>query len=340
MMKKIFKYNLYRAAALLLLVLITGTFGYHFIEQYSWVDALYMTMITITTVGFGEVMPLSYEGKIFTIILITFSILVYAYSFTILSEFIVEGHFFKNLNRRRMKNRIAALKNHIILIGIGKHGSEAFKNLKRSGKDVVVIEKEKSKIERFSDQLDFYLEGDATQDETLIEAGIGNASVLISTLPDDADNLFIILSARQLNPGVKIITLAANETTERKLKLAGADHVVMTYRIGGDYMASLVTAPELINFLRLLSVENPEHDHLIEKIDVKELPPEYENKTIADLDLRKKTGVTIIGFRKSDGQYIVNPSPGTVLEKGASIIVLGQPEQIEKLNRMFQIKRD
>ncbi len=339
-MKKIFKYNLYRAALMLFLVLLTGTIGYHFIEGFSWIDSLYMTMITITTVGFGEVQPLSLNGKIFTIILIMFSILVYAYSFTILSEFILEGHFFKNLNRRRMRKKIAQLRNHVILIGLGKHGKEAYKNLKQNEKTVVVLEKDHSKIEALEDKLDYYLEGDATRDELLIDAGIKNAAVLISTLPEDADNLFIILSARQLNPDIRIITLAADENTERKLKLAGANHVVMTYRIGGEYMASLVTSPELINFLRLLSVENPEHDHLIEKISVKELPDEYKNKTLKDLDLRRKTGVTVIGFITPEGKYIINPPAETVLTDGASIIVLGQPEQIEALNRLFHIARN
>jgi len=337
-MRKIFKYNLYRAAFLLFLVLLTGTLGYHYIEGFDWLDAMYMTWITVTTIGFGEVHPLDFKGKIFTIILITFSILVYAYSFTVISEFIVEGHFFKNLNRKRMRKKIEKLHNHVILIGLGKHGSEAFRNLKQNKKEVVVVEKDPSKLERFQDDLDYFIEGDATDDRILMDAGIKNASVVISTLPDDADNLFIILSARQLNPGIKIVTLATSENTERKLKLAGADHVVMPYRIGGEYLASLVTAPELINFLRILSVENPVHDHLIEKIDVTELPPEYRNKTIADLQLRRKTGVTVIGFITPDGKYIINPSPDTVLTEGAAIIVLGQPSQIEKLNKLFHIQ--
>jgi len=339
-MKKIFKYNLYRAAFLLFLVLVTGTLGYHYLEGFTWIDAMYMTWITITTIGFGEVQPLDFKGKVFTIILITFSILVYAYSFTVISEFILEGHFFKNLNRKRMKNKIAKLKDHVILIGLGKHGSEALKNLKQNNREVVVVEKDPARLEPYHDELDYFLEGDATDDQVLLDAGIKNAAVVISTLPDDADNLFIILSARQLNPNIKIITLATNENTERKLKLAGADHVVMPYRIGGEYLASLVTAPELINFLRILSVENPVHDHLIEKIDVTELPPEYRNKTIADLQLRRKTGVTVIGFITPDGQYIINPSPDTVLTEGASIIVLGQPSQIDKLNKLFHIHHE
>jgi voltage-gated potassium channel len=131
--------------------------------------------------------------------------------------------------------------------------------------------------------------------------------------------------------------LATNENTEKKLKLAGADHIVMPYRIGGEYMASLVTSPELINFLRILSVENPVHEHLVEKIDVTQLPEKYRNKTIADLDLRRQTGVTVIGFKTPDGQYIINPPADTILTEGSSIIVLGQPSQIEKLNRLFHI---
>ncbi|NPA43709.1 MAG: potassium channel protein [Chlorobi bacterium] len=339
-MKKIFKYNLYRAAFLLFLILLMGTLGYHYIEHFDWVDSVYMTLITVTTVGFGEVQPLDLKGKIFTIVLITFSIMVYAYSFTVISEFVVEGHFFKNLNRRRMKKKIAKLRDHVILVGLGKHGSEAFKNLKNNKRTVVVVEKDPAKLEAFEEELEYFLEGDATNDRVLLDAGIKNASVLISTLPDDADNLFIILSARQLNPGIKIVTLATSENTEKKLKLAGANHVVMPYRIGGEYLASLVTAPELINFLRMLSVENAIHDHLIEKIDVTELPEEYRNKTIADLHLRRRTGVTVIGFITPEGKYIINPPPDTELREGASIIVLGQPSQIEALNKLFHIHQE
>ncbi len=338
-MKKIFKHNLYKSLFLLFLVLITGVAGY-ILMGYSMIEALYMTVITATTVGFGEVHPLDNTGKIFTVFLIFFSIVVYIYSFTVISEYFIEGHFFRNLNRKRMQNRIKKLNEHIILVGLGRQGSQTLHNLLNQKKPVVVIEKDEKKLENWADQLDFYITGDATKDEILEKAGIKNAQTLISTIHDDATNLFVVLSAKQLNPKTKIISLATDENAEKKLYLAGADHVIMPYKIGGEYIASLITTPEVVNFLRILSVENPEHENIIEKIDVGQLPGEYENKTIADLNLRRITGATIIGFITPDGKYIINPSPDTVLLPGSSIIVLGQPVQIEKLNEIFNIHKE
>ncbi len=336
-MKKLLKYNLYKAILLLILLILIGTAGFRWIAGYPWLDALYMTVITATTIGFGEVHPLNPEAKFFTITFIFISILVYAYSLTAISEFIIEGHFFKELNRKRMKRKIRELNGHVILVGLGKQGLHTLEQLKKKNHPVVVLEKDPKKIEMHEDQLDFYLEGDATSDDLLKAAGIENARALIATTSNDADNLFITFSARQLNPRLKIISHATDERTEKKLKLAGANEVVMPFRIGGEYMASLITTPELMNFLRMLSVENPGHENLIEKIDVKELPAEFRQKTIADLDLRRKTGVTVIGFRKPDGTYVINPPANTVLEEGTSIIVLGQPDQIQKLNRIFHL---
>ncbi len=335
-MKKIFKHNIYKSLALLFSVLLIGTTGYK-ILGYTWIEALYMTVITATTVGFGEVHPLDENGKLFTVLLIFFSIIVYIYSFTVISEYLIEGHFFKNLKKRRMQKRINKLKNHTILIGLGRQGIQTLRNLTSKKVPVVVIEKDETKIESAEEFIEYYIVGDATRDDVLEKAGIQKASNLITTLQDDASNLFIVLSAKQLNPELNIVSLATDENAERKLYLAGANHVVMPYKIGGEYMASLITTPEVVNFLRILSVENPEHENIIEKIDVKELPKAYENKTIADLNLRRKTGVTVIGFKTPDGRYILNPSPDTELVPGSAIIVLGQPEQIGKLNKIFNI---
>ncbi len=338
-MKRIFKHNLYKSLFLLFLVLITGVIGYTRLG-YNLIEAIYMTVITATTVGFGEVHPLDNTGKIFTVFLIFFSIVVYIYSFTVISEYLIEGHFFKNLNRKRMQNRIKKLNGHIILVGLGRQGIQTLENLNNQKKPVVVIEKEEKIIENLNHLPDFYIIGDATKDEILEKAGVRNAETLITTIHDDATNLFVVLSAKQLNPKIRIISLATDENAEKKLYLAGADHVIMPYKIGGEYIASLITTPEVVNFLRILSVENPEHENIIEKIDVGQLPGQYENKTIADLNLRRITGATIIGFITPEGKYIINPSPDTILLPGSSIIVLGQPLQIEKLNEIFKIQKD
>ena len=178
------------------------------------------------------------------------------------------------------------------------------------------------------------VQGDGTTDEVLISAGIKKASNLITALPSDADNLFVVLSARQLNEDCTIISRASKESSYSKLKIAGADNVIMPDKLGGNHMASLVTTPDVIEFVDRLTIEGETTANL-EEIDVNELPKKYLNKTILDLDLRKQTGCTVIGFKNPDKEYIINPEADSILIKDSHLIVLGRPEQITKLRQLF-----
>lgn len=238
------------------------------------------------------------------------------------------------LNIKKWRKKIAKLEGHTIVCGYGRNGKQAVVKLLNYNKEFVVVERDKEIIAELESNEYLCVQGDATLDETLLSAGIKEASNLITALPKDADNLFVVLTARQLNKDFKIISRASNESSYSKLKIAGADNVIMPDKLGGDHMASLVTTPDVIEFVDRLTIEGETTANL-EDIDIDELPKDYLGKTILDLDLRKKTGCTVIGYRHPDRDYIINPEANSVLISGAHLIVLGRPEQIAKLRELF-----
>lgn len=331
---KVLYSKIYQTLFLVLSVLFTGTVGYMFLSGYSFVDALYMTVITITTVGFSEVHPFSQTDKIFTIFLILTSITIIGYAVSSFSEYLVSGKMFKHFKNMTIEKKIAKLKGHTIVCGYGRNGKQAVSKLTNYNEKCVVVEFDKDMIAFLEANDILNVEGDATLDETLIAAGIYNAANLIATLPSDANNLFIVLTASQLNKNCKIISRASNETSHKKLKIAGADNVIMPDKIGGDHMASLVTSPDVIEFVEKLTIEGETTANL-EEIDVDELPNHYIGKTILDLDLRKKTGCTVIGYKHLNEDYVINPEADLTLKRGSHLIVLGRPEQITRLRELF-----
>ncbi len=334
---KFFRTKIYTAVFLLLLLLAIGVIGFKVMSDYSWVDALYMTVITITTVGFGEVQPLDDNTKIFTIFLILASVIILGYAITVITEYILSKNDLEELKQKEMQKKIDSFKNHIIICGYGRNGKQAARKLNAYNKPFVIIEKNKEIIEKYQEENLPFVFGNANEDETLIEAGVERASTLISALPNDADNLFVVLSARQINRKMNIISRASQETSYEKLKLAGANNVILPDRIGGDHMASLVVVPDLVEFIDNLGIVG-ERNINIEEVMVDKLYNTTQVKTIKDLDLRRKTGCTVIGFKNGKGEYLVNPEADTQLISGSKIIVLGRPEQIEKLNSLYDIK--
>ena len=319
---------------LVISILTIGTTGYMVFSNYSFIDAVYMTVITVTTVGFGEVKPFTPEEKVFTIFLILTSITLFGYAVSTFSEYLVSGKLFDYFKHKKVEKKIAQLKGHTIVCGYGRNGRQAVVKLINYNKEFVVVEMDKDLIDEIETNEYLCIQGDATLDETLIAAGILEADNLITALPKDADNLFVVLTARQLNNGFKIISRASNESSYSKLKIAGADNVIMPDKLGGDHMASLVTTPDVIEFVDRLTIEGETTANL-EEIDVDELPKHYIGKTILDLDLRKETGCTVIGYRHLDKDYIINPEASLTLKRGSHLIVLGRPEQITKLRELF-----
>jgi len=335
---KLFRSKIYIAVILLLGLLVVGVVGFKVVSHYSWIDALYMTVITITTVGFGEVNPLDETSKIFTICLILTSVIILGYAISMITEFILSKNNLEELKQKKMQKKIDGFKNHIIICGYGRNGKQAAKKLLAYKKPFLVIEKNKEIIDRFQEESIPFVFGNASEDEVLLRAGVDRASTMILAMPNDADNLFVVLSARQINREMKIISRASQETSYSKLKLAGANNVILPDKIGGDHMASLVVVPDLIEFVDNLSIGG-KSDINIEEIATEKLyDTSLEIKTITQLDLRKKTGCTVIGFKDPDGEYIVNPESEVKLVPKSKLIVLGRPEQIEKLNSIYNIK--
>jgi len=295
-----------------------------------------MTVITITTVGFGEVQPLDDESKIFTVFLILASVVIVGYAIKVITEYILSKNDVEEIKQKKMQKKIDSLNNHIIICGYGRNGKQAAKKLIVYNKPFVVIEKNKEIIDKFQSEMVPFVLGNANEDEILLQGGVDRAACLISALPNDADNLFVVLSARQINKGMNIISRASQDTSYNKLKLAGANNVILPDKIGGDHMASLVVVPGLIEFIDNLSIVGKANIN-IEEIPVEKLYDTVEVKTIKDLDLRKKTGCNVIGFKDVTGEYVVNPEANLKLVPNSKIIVLGRPEQIQMLNSVYNI---
>ncbi|AUC84984.1 potassium channel protein [Polaribacter sp. ALD11] len=330
----IIKSKIEKIAFLVISILAIGIIGYMWLSNYNFVDALYMTVITVTTVGFGELQPFSPEEKVFTIFLILTSITIFGYAVSAFSEYLVSGKLFEHFKHRKVEKQIRHLKGHTIVCGYGRNGKQAILKLGNYNKKFVVVEQKKEMTDVLDTQGILNIYGDATLDETLQKAGIEKAAFLITALPSDADNLFVVLTASQLNKDCVIISRAANESSYKKLKFAGASNVIMPDKLGGDHMASLVTTPDVIEFVDRLTIEGETTANL-EEVSVNDLPKKYINKTILDLDLRRQTGCTVIGFRNPDKDYIINPEADIKLVADSQLIILGRPEQIIKLREIF-----
>ncbi|MBK9567489.1 MAG: potassium channel protein [Saprospiraceae bacterium] len=318
---------------LIFLIILAGTLSYHYAFDFSWLNAFYMTVITIGTVGFGEVEPLSDEGRMFTAFLILIGIFIFAYAFSILSAYLVSLNINLSFNKKKMESKIDLLNGHTIICGYGRNGKQAASKLKSFKKKLVIIEQKEEAIKDIQENDFLYIEGNATDDETLIKAGVHRALNLITCLPQDADNLFIVLTAKQLNNNITIVSRASEESSIKKLRIAGADNIIMPDKIGGDHMASLIVTPDLVEFLDNLSVSSNEQMN-IQEILLKDLP---DVKKLDEMKIKERTGCTVIGYKKQDGTYIINPDIQTPVDTEGRIIVLGNFDQINKLNSVFQI---
>ncbi len=319
---------------LIFTILIAGVTGYMLIEGDGFLNALYMTVITISTVGFGEIHKLSPGGKVFTMLLIVSSFTTYAYALTTLSVYFFEGQLSYLFGGYKIKS-IKKMQNHIIICGYGRNGQQAVRELLGYNYPLVIIDQNHDIVVKSMNKNGSYIEGDATLDEVLVKANIKTAKALITTLPIDADNLYVVLSARALNPNMIIISRASNESSEVKLRMAGVDNVVMPERVGGAHMANLVARPDIIEFLEHVSIHGDDPTTL-EEIECDSLPEQALNKTINEIGIRRVTGTNIVGFKTPDGRYILNPSPDTKLFQGSKLFVMGNPDQITKMREILK----
>lgn len=326
-----FKYfrKIYVAISLLMMIIISGVTGFMIIEGYTLGEAFYMTIITVSTVGFNEVRPLSEIGRLFTAFLIIFSFGIFYFAISSITMYVLDGEYKTYFKDLRVTKKVDKISKHTIICGYGRNGQQAVKELESHRRKYVVVEQDKELSEVLRESHDIpFVEGDATLEKTLEKAGIKTAKALITTLPKDADNLFVVLTAREMNPNLLIISRASKENSDKKLRRAGADNVIMPDKIGGAHMASLVIKPDVIEFMDYIMGQGSNSINL-EEITFENLPDELKNKSIKELGIRDKSGANIVGFRTSEGEYVINPSPDTVIMRNAKIFVLGTIDQID-----------
>jgi len=321
-------------------VIVIGTVGYRWIEGWPWDDSLYMTVITLTAVGYDEVHPLSDTGRAFTSFILFGGITGLGLWFAFLTSWIVELDLANVFRRRRTQKLISKMKNHIIVCGAGRTGNQVVEELLMAGESFVVIERDPEKARQIQELLPDLpvIEGDATLDHTLEEAGIHTARGLIACLSQDTDNLFLCVSARHQTKKLEIVARAYEEQTVPKLYRAGANHVVSPNASGAIRMASYMLRPVVVSFLDV-ATRSPDLTLRMEQETVLETSP-HVGKTLADIRLPQYTGLIVIGLRKKNPvgaeeefDYVFNPQADTRLDPGDIMIVLGKPDQIERLRR-------
>jgi voltage-gated potassium channel len=327
--------RLAQIGVLLLAVFTAGTIGFILVEGWSLMDAVYMTIITLSTVGFQEVHPLSTGGRLVTIALILGGTGSLAYGLSVVTAFIVEGELRDLLGKRRMEKALARLHGHVIVCGAGETGKHVVDELLKTHTPCVVIEENLAgckHLERFGPIP--VIEGDATDGEVLTRARISLARGLVTTLPSDKDNLFVILTARELNPNIRIVSRLVEDESLPKLRKAGADAVVSSNQIGGLRMVSEMIRPRVVSFLDSM-LRDPRRVLRVEEAEVVSGSP-VVGKTLAELDLINRVGLVVIAKRQGpDGDFEYNPRPSSLLYAGDFLIVCGEPDQLDALREVL-----
>lgn len=324
---------------LLLFMLSAGTLGYRYIEDFSLIDAFFMTIITISTVGFGEIHPLSDAGKLFTSGLIFFSLGSLAYVGSNMASFVFDGELMNYLKTYRVDKKIMKLKDHVIIIGYGRNGEQAAMELRDHGVDFVIIERRENVLARIrQDASLLYIRGDATHEDVLKKAGVDRARALIATTPNDADNVFVALTARSMNPSLRIVSRASEMESDLKLKRAGVTNVIMPERIGGQRMAKLVTQPDVVEFIEYILLQKSK-DVSLEEISCNNMADCFVNKPISELKDQDSSGVNIIGIKISGAKYVFNPDPQLTLSRGDQLFVIGSPQQVKQFRLSLETQK-
>ncbi len=318
------------------ILIIIGTIGFILIEGWSPIDALYMTFISLSTVGFKEVAELSLSGRLFTIFVIMLGMIVIAMLSASVTSLFVRNELLAKRKRQKMKKEIAKLEGHTILCGAGDTGTTVIEEFIRAKKQLVVIEN----IQELLEELEltypevYFLHGDATKDEILHEASIEKAGGLITSLSIDADNLFVVVSAKSINPNMIIISRSVDSHTEKKLYRAGANYVISPNIVEGMRMAAVMLRPTVVSFLEVM-MRSDEFSYRMEEVNIPK-GASINGKTLKDAEIPQKTGLIVIAVKRAtDSKMLFNPSSSTTLQENDKLIVLGDPEKMDKLNTLL-----
>ena len=325
------------ALTLLMGLFVTGTVGYLFLErdnperEWELLDAVYMTVITLTTVGYGN-MGMSDAGRVFTMFLLIGGIGVFTYSVTIATAFLIEGQLQSFFRQQKMIRNVDKLLNHYIICGLGDTGVHVLDEMLKAEVDFVGIEFEEERLIHLSDTRDFlYLQGDATDDELLMRAGIERAQGLVTCLSRDQDNLFVVISARKLNPRLKIASKAVEDNSPGKLITAGADEVVLPDHIGGLRLASGILQPQLVGFLENMT-QNRQGAQFTESIIQKDAP--LDGISLKAASIQEQTGLVVVAIQGSDGAFLYNPPGDKKIVAGDALLVIANQKQLHTLHKL------
>ncbi|MFT5195723.1 MAG: voltage-gated potassium channel [Cellvibrionaceae bacterium] len=326
----------YLLVGALVSVFLIGVIGYVYLEGWTVVDALYMTAITLTTVGFGEVAPLSANGRIFTIFLMVIGIGTVAYGFSILGQYVLTMSLNQFALEKRMKREIESLSDHYVVCGYGRVGQNAAEELRREGRKIIVIDNDSERLARLkeTDPSLIFLEGDATLDETLLDAGLKRAAGLLVCTGNDSDNLFVVLSARALSEELVIVVRSSLEQSETKMLRAGASRVISPYQIGGKQMAKIVLRPELVDMLDVVTTSEG-IDLFMQDLALPAHSP-LVGKSLRDSEIRHKTGVTVVLLGRKGERPVTSPGADTILQAGDHLIVVGEGKQVAVLKALAE----
>jgi voltage-gated potassium channel len=323
--------GLQRAIGFLISIAVIGVLGYRFLEGYSWLDAVYMVAITLSTVGYREVQPLHPLGQVFTIFLLVGGVGAVFYTAVAVVEKVVEGEFQQFFGKRRMQKSIEALSGHYIVCGFGRIGEVICRELASKPVPFAILEQLDTRVREAEANNYLVLQGDATDEKLLMAAGVTRARGLFASLASDADNVYVALTAKGLNPELFVVARAENERSERTLFRSGADKVISPYAMGGHRMAQAVLRPAVVDIIDL-ATHHQSLELQLEEIPLSPASP-YQGKTLHDAGLHEQPGLIIVAIRKASGKMIFNPSSTEQLEPGDRLIALAESPQLKEIER-------
>jgi voltage-gated potassium channel len=315
-------------------IFIIGTLWYSLVEKWSWEDAAYMTVITLATVGYGEIHPLGSQGRLFTIALILMGVVTIGYIVNRFTEALIQGYFQEGIRLRQQRRLMESLSEHYILCGFSRTGRQIAKEFRAEGVPFVIIDSDIESVRKGQDEGYTLYQGDATLDETLYKVGIERAICIVAALPSDAENLYVVLSAKTLNPDIRAIARASTEEAVQKLQRGGADAVISPYITGGKRMAASALRPQVMDFVDGI-LTGADRQLYMEEVLLDPAICPYLGETLQKARLRSQTGALVLAIRRTDGTLIGGPTGDTILLPGDLLICMGTAEQLRSLNQIL-----
>ncbi len=314
----------------LFVIFAIGTVGYHFLEGWNFIDSLYATVTTLSTVGYGDFVPASPEGRIFTMVIVIFGVGTMLYTVGLLTETMVEGRLRMIMGRGKLDKMIGRMQDHYIICGCGRIGLLIARELAEEKTDFVVIDNNPEVIQKVEEAGFVYYKGDATDDKTLLGAGIKRAKGVVCVLPTDALNLYVILTAKELNPKIYVLSRSEEEASEHRLVRAGADRVISPYTLGGVRMAMAILRPAMLDFIEI-TTRRQSLELRMEELPIGDGSP-VVGKSLGESEIRQSYGLIIVAVKKHSGKMIFNPRADYIIEKGDKLISLGEEENVSRFS--------